>query len=111
MKKIIIAYVPVLHKGYLNFFKKCEGSELFLLGEDITSDYKYLVKDIRALNSNDARKLIKALASFSKVEILTKTNIAKIKSRAVIFMPNDEVCIEVKNTYFKICSKTNKPEQ
>ena len=56
MKKIILAYVPVLHEGYRLFFEENkETNEVYLLDKGFLiqfSKLNYIKKDIRALDSN-----------------------------------------------------------
>ncbi len=72
MKRAIIAYVPVLHRGYLDFFRKQNGvSAVYLLGDDIVrvlaekfpEELSYIVrKDImRAVTAEEMQNVLCAL--------------------------------------------------
>lgn len=45
--KIIIFYMPVIHRGYLNFIEKYTGiREIGILDEDLIAEGDYLKKEI-----------------------------------------------------------------
>lgn len=71
---ILMAYVPVIHSGYLQFFQQ-PGSMRFVFGEDvinlIDSSLDYLRKEIRALNPEEARKSLSALLPSDPVAVLS----------------------------------------
>ena len=51
--KVIVAYVPVIHRGYLDFFSKHQDVEkIFLLDSDYTDQFRSLQKDVRALKAD-----------------------------------------------------------
>ena len=52
MKNVILAYIPVLHSGYVKFLKKYGGSEsqLYVFGSELIGLFDPLRKDIRALD-------------------------------------------------------------
>ncbi len=58
MKKIIIAYVPVVHRGYLELFQKYPDAFIYLLGLGIIGKFPRLKKDLRYLDPTDIRKML-----------------------------------------------------
>src|SRR3989344_8363202 len=53
MNTIIVAYVPVLHAGYLQFFDKYKNAEnprIYVLYGEILEEFEWLNRDIRAIN-------------------------------------------------------------
>ena len=71
MKQILIAYVPVLHRGYQEFFAKYKEADLYLLDKEELLDFEeleYLKKDIRVLDLSLAQKAIKSWDIFNTVE-------------------------------------------
>ena len=61
-KKIIIAYIPVLHKGYLELIERHRDADaLFIFGDEITKDYYQLSKEIRALDPKLIKKAIESV--------------------------------------------------
>src|SRR3989344_8284349 len=97
MTKIIIAYVPGLHEGYLRFFTKRQDADfLYILGRSITKDFRPLVKDIRALDPGLIQKAIESWAIFSHIRILDYSNLESITSRSdIVVMPDEEECREL----------------
>ncbi len=78
-KKIIVAYVPVLHEGYLRFFNKHRyAKELFLIGTDISKNYKQLTKDLRAIDPLLMKKAIDSLGIFKEVKVIGEADLKKI---------------------------------
>ncbi|HRY82745.1 MAG TPA: deaminase [Candidatus Moranbacteria bacterium] len=101
MKKIIIAYVPVLHEGYRRFFEKYKKSVLYILGQDLILKSDYLYKEIRALDSIQMKKAIESLKIFKEVNILDRELLEKIKKEETeIIMPNEDITRELSKKYF-----------
>ncbi len=103
MKKIILAYVPVLHRGYLNFFAKHpDAKTLYLLDESLTHQWRSLEKDLRALPATQIKELIEHLELFDQVTLVTSENINDVDSENVeLIMPNEELNLELAEKYFK----------
>lgn len=95
----IICFVPALHAGYINFFKKHPGA-LYLLGPDFVADFPKLERDIRQTNSEDMKKAIESLGIFNKVEILNKGMVANLKFESEVFMPDEDLTRELKDKFF-----------
>src|SRR3989344_5694113 len=83
MKRAIIAYVPVLHRGYLDFFKKQNGvSVAYLLSDDITRELagkfpelSYIARKdaLRAVPNKEMQRALLALGVGYYVYTLEKT--------------------------------------
>lgn len=96
----IISFVPALHAGYINFFKKHPGT-LYLLDSDFVADFHRLERDIRQINSSDMKKAIESLGIFKKVEVLHIADIKDLKLEGKIVMPDEDITRELKEKYFK----------
>lgn len=108
MRKIVLAYVPVLHEGYKRFFDKYKGSKLLLLGDEIKIKFVPLVKDIRALPVDLIKKSLETWNIFSSIEIIDTNYLKKISSiKETIVMPDEDVMHELQKEYF---SKNKKVE-
>lgn len=94
----IIAYIPALHRGYIDFFKKYGGARLFIIGPDLLSEIPRLERDIRALSPEEAKKLIEGLGIFSEIDLLTKENISKFPETDIV-MPDEELCRDLAEKY------------
>jgi dCMP deaminase len=103
MKKVLIAYVPVLHEGYRALFARHSDAEaLFLFGEDVIAEYKHLLKDIRKLHPELTQKAIASWNLFPRIELLTQESIKALQAQkdvAIIFS-DDDVTRELMEKYF-----------
>lgn len=101
MKKAIVAYVPVLQRGYWRFFEKYKDADLFVLGKDLIAEGKYLRKEIRALEPELVHKAVEAWNLLPAVFVLEKKDIEKIKRDYDEFvMPNEDVSRSLAEKYF-----------
>jgi|SRR3989344_4910815 len=96
----VIAYIPALHKGYIDFFKKHPGS-LYILGHDLIHEQPRMDRDIRALTPEEIQKAVNALSLFSEVHILTSKNITEVAQKAKnIVMPDEDISRLIAEKYF-----------
>lgn len=91
MSKAIVAYIPAIHKGYLNFFKKFPDAALFILGKDFLGEMPRIERDIRALAPEEIKTLIVALGIFPRVEVLDAKNLPDLQAMGEIIMPDEDV--------------------
>lgn len=100
--RLVIAYVPVLHQGYLNFFKNQAGSsDLWLIGKELLAQVDYLRKDLRALDPEEMAELIRSVGWFRTVRVLKPGHIAQLdKQNVKIVMPDEDISRAV-GTNFK----------
>jgi dCMP deaminase len=101
--KVLVCYVPVLHDGYLQLFKKhSDAKKLYLFGWDVIGEFAHLDRDIRRIDPELVKKAVEAWNIFESVEILTKEKIQKLaenKTRLVI--SDDDLSVELVSKYFK----------
>ena len=99
--KIIIAYVPVLHDGYRKLFEKHKAAELYILGEDVISEFTYLSKEIRQLKPELVKKAVEGWKIFPKVFVLDKKNLKTLgKEKVQLVMPDEDIMRELVEKYF-----------
>jgi dCMP deaminase len=100
--KSVVAYVPVLHDGYLQFFNShAKGATLYIFGTEIIDDYKPLTKDIRHIDPDVMQSVITKLNIFNTVEILDKATALSLNtSETIVVLPNEDVSRDVAATYF-----------
>jgi dCMP deaminase len=94
MKRIIIAYIPVLHRGYEDFLEKHAPltDTLYILGEDVVRAFQPR-KEIRALKAETAQKLIASLNCFKDVRVLNRDEAASLMDGDVdVIAVNDDIC-------------------
>jgi dCMP deaminase len=91
MKTAFLAYIPVLHQGYLNFFDKHpEVKTLYLVDESLTHDFRQLVKDIRALSSETMAAMVETVDRFDEVMVVGKEAMKKLNDEQREFVVPDE---------------------
>ncbi len=99
MSKVVIAYIPALHRGYLDFFKK-NPEQLFILGSDFVLEYPRMERDIRALTADEIQR---ALKSFVLIEpkILTKKTLNQLDSVTEVVMPDEDISRQFAEQYLQ----------
>jgi len=100
-EEILIAYIPALHKGYLNLFEKYKGARLFILGKDLVLETPRLERDIRAIPAEEMKTLIHSLDIFKDVQVLSKDNLDALPASGKIVMPDEDVSRNFAETHLK----------
>lgn len=107
MKQILFAYIPVLHRGYQEFFTRYQNADLYLLDrEDLLgfTELEYLKKDIRVLDLSLAIKAIKSWNIFKLVESIKISELEQQKySNGIIQLvfTNDDIGHFIAERFFK----------
>lgn len=97
---MLIAFVPVLHKGYLELFKKYP-EELGIVGLDVISDYTSLTRDLRVIDPHELKRAIEGLRIFPRVRVLSKDDLVALgNSNIDIVMPDEDVSRDLATKYF-----------
>lgn len=86
MKTFLVLYIPVIHQGYLNLFEKYSAKVdgLFILGDELVEERKFLVREIRAIDSATAKKFVEAGGYFKNVEILDASAAQRLEGCNII---------------------------
>ncbi len=92
MKKALVAFVPVIHRGYLDFFKK-HNEPLFVIGSEFYSEFPKIERDIRTLAPEEIVKALSAFGISKEVILLSKKNLPDLRKFSLI-MPEDEITEE-----------------
>jgi len=101
MRKVILAYVPVLHDGYRRFFEKYQDANLYIIGSELIAQFDELSKEIRQLDPQLIKKSIESWGIFESVNVANKKEIEILaKETNQIIMPNDEVMRTLVDEYF-----------
>lgn len=108
-KKVAIAYIPVLHKGYLDFLRSCQDKKvdtLYLVGDEILEkheelDYLNRKDRLRALGEQSLRAAVETLMDMA-VEVLTEAVIEELKPTKdmSIFCPDEDINRFLVGKYF-----------
>lgn len=103
MKSAIVAYIPVLHQGYLNFLNSHakNADSLFIFTQKQIADYRSLVKDIRAVEPKLMIEVLETLFPELEPRLLDNEAITKLKeSGATIITPDDEIFLPLLKQLF-----------
>ncbi|MFH2118667.1 MAG: deaminase [Candidatus Paceibacterota bacterium] len=100
--QVLVAYVPVIHEGYRQFFAQFpEVNELWLIDRELAPKLPALRKDIRALAPAKIKSLLKVWGQFKKIELLTPSSISTLqKTTAQLIFPNEEISRLLAKKYF-----------
>jgi len=104
VKKIIIAYVPVIHQGYIDFFKRHSDAKRFaILDSELIKEFTVLEKEIRQIDPHHVLEFIKPFYSENNRHafILYKrlVNIWQEKDYQII-IPSDSISRKMVAKYF-----------
>ncbi len=100
----IVAYIPVIHAGYLNFIAKhSDVKTLYLLGEDVIADYRPLVKDIRRLAPDEVRKALASLLPDVTIVVADQTTVQELAkdTETLYLFPDEDVMHDLEQRFFK----------
>jgi len=94
MGQIMIAYIPVLHAGYLELFRKYAGKveHLYVFGKAFIDESAFIARDIRACKPDDVVRMIDSLRLFPGVGVLRMEHLHNIRTSDYIsvIMTGDE---------------------
>ena len=98
--KILIAYVPVLHKGYEDFFlRHRDASMLLVFGPNTIAEFEWLKKDLRALNPYSTVEAIRSWNIFPEVHYLEDFRLIQLYGASIV-MPDEIECRMLAETKF-----------
>jgi dCMP deaminase len=91
MNTLVIAYVPVIHEGYVRFMRELPDDALIALcGPDSMRRFPWIKKDIRAVAPGSAARML-SLVFAREVCVLTEEVVEEARaSRARIIAPDEE---------------------
>lgn len=104
--KVILAYVPVLHRGYLAFFLKHRDVETcYIFSAELIAGFTHLRKDMRALAPVDACRAVWSWNIFSSPPQLAfpETLQALAEIKILVVMPDEEECRKIAAKYLGGC--------
>ncbi|MBP7875887.1 deoxycytidylate deaminase [Candidatus Woesebacteria bacterium] len=98
---IAIAYIPVLHQGYLRFLTSQPIDRLLLLTpETIPNEIRYVKKDIRALTVSDVQKAIVGLNIIPHIEVATAALLSELANTDDrLLFPDEDISRSVISAY------------
>lgn len=95
--KILVAYMPVVHAGYVKVIDQYAVDEVWLIGESLQADFPELVKDLRKLDPGLIDKMLRSIG-LKQVHVVEKEEIsARVNSNsaAEFYFPNEELSHEL----------------
>lgn len=100
-EKILILHIPVIHKGYLDFFKKKldKISNIYIIDESLQKELSDIKPDIASLDVNTVKDLLEKFG-FKNILILSKNNIGALKGKEIILI-QDEISRNLEEKYLK----------
>lgn len=105
MKEIVFAYVPVLHRGYQEFFAKYQNADLYLLSREELLKFpelEYLKKDIRVLDVDLVQQAINSWHIFNTVESIKNKDLEQLSlsDDAVAIFSDDDIGHFIADRFF-----------
>lgn len=89
-KTAIVAYVPVIHEGYLELFKRYPQADLVVVDRELLRrEFRSLQKDIRALDTKQIVALLQTL--FPKRQVVHLRAKTDVSAYQQLIMPKDEI--------------------
>lgn len=91
--KAILAYVPVVQRGYLDLINlHSDAQEIYLWGDNLISLEPSLRKEIRALNPDQARAALQSITGRNDIVVAGTGDLAHIaKSANPLVLPDDAI--------------------
>jgi hypothetical protein len=90
-KSLILAYIPVIHQGYILWLKEHPEVEIWVMGQSLTAKFRPLQKDIRALAPDQIVVSLKALKLGSSAKVIEADESKLVGPDTVIFLPDEQV--------------------
>lgn len=97
-KVVIISFVPVLHRGYLDFLARSGATDVYLLEASDAPEFPYLAREIRALRFDEAKQLLGGIG-FSVYRFSESVKYLQ-GSDFELLMPNEDISRAVCARYF-----------
>jgi dCMP deaminase len=80
----IVLYVPALHRGYVELFKKYQDQQprLLLVGEELLAQFPRTLREVRSISPEIMQTLLRPSGYFSDVSIATPALLAKLAEKS-----------------------------
>lgn len=97
ISKAIVAFVPVLHKGYVDFFSQYEG-DILIFSKKLIDEYVHLTRDLRTLDPEYMVKILQTIFLGREVKQVDP-EIFKSWKYNLTYLPEDEVSQSLVDKY------------
>lgn len=96
----LVAYVPVVHRGYLELFRRYPHV-LYVLDEGVLSLVPYLARDVRACNPQVIAQMVHGLGIFGKIGVADGMKLSSLSMKhEEIVMPDEDISRAVAERFF-----------
>lgn len=95
----VVAFIPVIHRGYMDFLTECGAQKIFLVDPDDVPELGYLKREIRAIRFEEAQTLFSSLGY--KVFRFSSSIDFLMSFEGVICMPNEDVSRVINEKYLQ----------
>jgi len=101
IQKILLAYIPVFHRGYDFLFQwhRDKVESLVILGDSLIDEFPTVAKEIRALAPHRAKLVVESLNLFKRVFVLERKDVSKISGQSLVVV-RDALTEKVVEKYF-----------
>lgn len=98
-KKILILYIPVIHKGFLDFIEKIKNkvSKIYIINEELQKELLRINPDIASIKTIRCKELLEKFG-FQEISVLSKNNLKELKGEEIILVQN-EISRNLQNKY------------
>lgn len=95
--KAILAFVPVIHKGYIDFFH-AQAGDIYIFGPKLINEYVHLTRDLRVVEPSQMKVILESIFPGRRISSINSEDLSMWNYSEVI-MPDDEVCHDVAQKY------------
>lgn len=104
INRVLIAYIPVIHQGYINFFRSMEEKVdiIFLFGSEIINKFDHLArKDLRAIDPSLAAIALREVGFSVPISLCTESVLVGIVNdgSVQVIMPDEHECHELADMF------------
>jgi len=100
-KTLILAYIPVVHQGYVLWLKKYPKAEVLVMGQSLTANSRPLQKDIRALTPEQIVVSLQALNLGQSVKVVEAEDLKQLSLDQEILLPDEQISRSVAQEFLK----------
>ncbi|MCK9345191.1 MAG: deaminase [Candidatus Pacebacteria bacterium] len=99
MSNIVIAFIPVLHRGYLDFLKQSGAKDIYLLSAEDTPELSYLSREMRALHFDEVEVMLSGYG-FRVYRFSSEVERLKVGDFDIL-MPDEDITRAVYKKHFE----------
>ena len=99
--KLVVAYIPVLHRGYMDFLKESGTKDVFLLEASDVPDLTRFAREIRALRFEETAKILECFGYNVRRFSRAVSTLEKSTEDLVLIMPDEDISRVVYSRHFE----------